>query len=195
MIEVTPLTGPYIRDALPALADLRIRVFREWPYLYDGSPEYEEKYLNKFSQAKDALIVIARDSTHIVGASTASPLVGHADEFAEPFRQRGYEPNDVFYFGESVLLPEYRGQGIGHAFFDHREKHARQMEKFKTAAFCAVTRSDSDPRKPANYFPLDTFWSRRGFQKEEKIAASLGWKEVDSAGSVPHTLQFWIKPL
>ena len=41
------------------------------------------------------------------------------------FVARGIEVARLFYFGESVLLPEYRGQGVGHAFFDHREAQAR----------------------------------------------------------------------
>jgi hypothetical protein len=37
----------------------------------------------------------------------------------------GMDVGRVFYFGESMLLPRCRGRGIGHAFFGHREAHAR----------------------------------------------------------------------
>lgn len=195
MIDVRAVTGDELAHALPALAELRIRVFREWPYLYEGSLEYEQSYLRKFSQAEDAVIIIAKDNEQIVGASTASPLLGHADAFAEPFAEKGFAPEKVFYFGESVLLPEYRGHGIGHAFFEGREKHAKTLGKYNTASFCAVIREDDDPRKPAGYHPLDAFWNKRGFHKEDGLYAEFSWKEPDHQEQVPHRMQFWVKKL
>lgn len=195
-MEVTPLTGAELQGALPALADLRIRVFRQWPYLYDGSLAYEEKYLAKFAAAPDALVVVAKNEAgDIIGASTASPLLGHADAFARPFADHGYDPARVFYFGESVLLPDYRGHGIGHRFFDARETHASASGAFDIAAFCAVIRNEDDPRKPAGYTALDPFWIKRGFHKKDGMTTTLGWKEPGTDGETGHTMQFWIKTL
>ncbi len=39
----------------------------------------------------------------------------------------GYDPAEVFYLGESVLLSEYCGRGIGVRFFEQREAHARAL--------------------------------------------------------------------
>ena len=44
-IRVEPLTGPALIRALPALARLRITVFREWPYLYEGTVAHEFQHL------------------------------------------------------------------------------------------------------------------------------------------------------
>ncbi len=114
-IEVKSLTGEEIRTVLPALAKLRIVVFRDWPYLYDGTLEYEEKYLAKLAAASGAVCVIASDGDDIVGASTAAPMIEHADEFAGPFEKAGYDLDKIFYCGESVLLKSHRGHGLGHA--------------------------------------------------------------------------------
>lgn len=194
-VEVFPCTGSALQEVLPALAELRIQVFAQWPYLYHGELAYEKKYLEKFSESEDALIVVARSGERIVGASTASPLLGHADEFAKPFSERGYDPQRVFYFGESVLLPEFRGRGIGHAFFDHREQFARQLGHFDIAAFCGVVRDAQDPRKPLDYQVLDPFWTKRGFHKAEGLVTSLSWKEHAQDQDIEHLMQFWIKPI
>jgi GNAT superfamily N-acetyltransferase len=194
-VDIQPLTGDVLRTVLPALAELRIRVFAEWPYLYNGTLEYEQKYLEKFSQADHALVVVARDGDRVIGASTASPLLGHADEFAIPFKENGYDPQRVFYFGESVLLPEYRGRGIGHAFFEHREQHARHLGRFDIATFCAVVRATDDPRKPVSYNPLDPFWHKRGFHKMDGMITSYSWKEIDTDQEIEHPMQFWVKRL
>lgn len=194
-VTVSALTDNALVAALPALAELRIKVFHEWPYLYDGSLEYEKKYLDKFAHSERALIVAAKDGDKIIGVATASPLLGHADAFARPFADKGFPPEKVFYFGESVLLPEYRGQGIGHAFFDAREKHARGFGDYEFASFCAVVRSPTDPRKPKESRTLDDFWGKRGFSRVPGLVTTFAWKEVGSSTDVENKMQFWVKKL
>ncbi|MFP5511018.1 MAG: GNAT family N-acetyltransferase, partial [Alphaproteobacteria bacterium] len=41
MIRVAALTGAGLEAALDDVARLRIAVFRDWPYLYDGDLAYE----------------------------------------------------------------------------------------------------------------------------------------------------------
>lgn len=194
-LTVEPLTGDAVAAALPALARLRIEVFRAWPYLYDGSLEYEQGYLAKFAAAKDTIIVVARDGEAIVGASTASPMQGHADAFAEAFRKRGIDSASVYYFGESVLLSAYRGRGIGHAFFDHREARALSLGRFAHTAFCGVLRPENHPLRPEDYVPLDAFWRKRGYAKVDGLIADLAWKDIDQSGETVKPMQFWMRAL
>jgi len=167
-VHVESRGGPRLTAGLGELSALRLRVFSDWPYLYDGDADYEADYLHTFAAADGAVIVGAFDGDKMVGAATAAPLAGHSQEFAPLFEARGFDPASVFYCGESVLLPEYRGQGIGHAFFDHRETHGRRLNAagaaFRHVTFCGVVRSDTDPRKPPGYRPLDDFWRKRGYQ-------------------------------
>ena len=194
-IEVVSLTGDEIKPVLPALAKLRIIVFRDWPYLYDGTIAYEETYLAKFAAAKGAVCVIARDGDEVVGASTAAPIIEHADEFAEPFEKAGYDLNKIFYCGESVLLKSHRGQGVYPDFFARREAHARKLGGFTHATFCRVVRPDDHPLKPADYRPLDGIWTKFGYAPVEGIVASYAWKDIDQGQETEHPMQFWMKAL
>jgi GNAT superfamily N-acetyltransferase len=198
-VTIEPLTGPALEAALPALAKLRIEIFRDFPYLYDGSLEYERAYLSDFARSAGSVIVAACDAGEIVGAATAAPLRGHTQEFARLFEERGYDPDRIFYFGESVLLPRYRGQGIGHAFFDRREEHARKARGAKGpnthTTFCAVIRPDDHPLKPAQYRPLDAFWIARGYRKVDGLIGKLSWKDIDQPHETEKPMQFWMKPL
>ncbi|HRY06750.1 MAG TPA: GNAT family N-acetyltransferase [Hyphomicrobiaceae bacterium] len=194
-LEVTSLTGEAITRVLPDLAHLRMSVFRDWPYLYDGTLDYEEKYLATFAAAPGAVCVIARDGDQIVGASTGLPMV-HADtEFKGPFAAAGYDIADVFYCGESVLLPTHRGGGVGHAFFEHREAQARKLGGFRFSTFCRVVRADDHPLKPKDYRPLDTFWTKRGYAPAPGLVAHFDWKDIDQQAETAKTLQFWIREL
>ena len=194
-VRVTPLTGTALTAALPDLARLRIAVFRDWPYLYDGTLAYEQGYIARFATATDAVIVAALDGDRIVGAATASPMLGHADAFAEPFRSHGFDVACIFYCGESVLLPEYRGRGLGHAFFEHREAHARNLGRFTHATFCGVVRPPDHPRRPPGHVALDAFWAKRGYAKIEGLVGAFEWPDIGETVKTSKPMQFWMKAL
>ena len=90
-VRVAALTGHDIATVIPAAAALRIAVFRHWPYLYDGTMEYEEAYLSKFATAKGAVIVAAYDGDAVIGCATAAPMQEVEDEFSAPFREKGWD--------------------------------------------------------------------------------------------------------
>jgi GNAT superfamily N-acetyltransferase len=191
---IAALTGPEIERALPDLARLRIEVFRDYPYLYEGSLAYEEGYLAALAAAKDSIVVAAEEGGRIVGGATGSALEGQHAEFVKPFAQQRIDPASVFYCGESVLDQAFRGRGIGHDFFDRREAHAKERG-YKYSAFCAVVRPADHPLKPATYSPLDTFWEKRGYRKGEGMIAMFRWKDVDQGQETEHPMQFWLREL
>lgn len=191
-VTVRPLTGAEIGAALDDLARLRITVFAAYPYLYDGDAAYEAEYLAEYAAAEDAVLVAAFDGARIVGAATAAPMIHQKAEFREPFAARGLDVDRLFYFGESVLLPEYRGQGVGHAFFDHREAQARACGA-NAACFAAVIRPEDHPAKPAGYVPHDAFWTRRGYAVVPGLVTELGWKEHGEEGESLKAMQYWLK--
>ncbi len=194
-LDVASLTGNAIKAVLPDLARLRMTVFRDWPYLYDGSLDYEEQYLATFAAAPGAVCVVARDGNAIVGASTGLPMIHADEEFKDPFAAAGHDIREVFYCGESVLLPTHRGGGIGHAFFDHREAQARRLGGFKYSTFCRVVRPDYHPLKPKDYRPLDMFWKKRGYEPVPGLVAHFDWKDIGEPGETTKTLQFWMREL
>jgi GNAT superfamily N-acetyltransferase len=187
-------TGSAIQPFIPDAARLRIAVFREWPYLYEGDDAYERDYLLTYSQNPQSLFVVAKAGPEVVGISTGIPLEAETDEVKAPFVAAGIEPGSVFYFGESVLLPAWRGCGIGVDFFKERERYARSLPGIRLAAFCAVDRPVDHPARPADYLPLDGFWTRRGFTKTT-LRTEFSWKETGEAEASPKPLTFWIKPL
>jgi GNAT superfamily N-acetyltransferase len=193
-IDIRDLTGAALTAALDSLAALRIAVFRAFPYLYDGDPAYERDYLDAYAKSDGALVVGAFDGERLVGAATAAPMADHAEEFSAPFTERGLDLTDIYYFGESVLLPEYRGRGIGHAFFDRREAKARELG-FARACFCAVLRAEDHPARSAGYSPLDPFWRARGYAPVDGLVAQFGWKDVGDPTESQHPMQFWVKGL
>ncbi|MBP8238357.1 MAG: GNAT family N-acetyltransferase [Saprospiraceae bacterium] len=182
--------APYIDD----VARLRIEVFHDFPYLYDGDMAYERSYLKTFSQAKDSVLVLALHDGEVVGASTGLPLTEEPPEIQAPFIEKGYDVERVFYFSESVLQNMYRGRGIGLSFFQQREQWARDLGRFDTLTFCAVVRPEDHPLRPSVYVPLDDFWQHRGFHSTDMLCR-MEWKDRDESVASEKRLRFWVKSL
>ena len=194
-LRVENLTGAAVGTAIPELARLRVAVFRDWPYLYDGTINYETAYLRRFAASKDSIVVAAFDGDAIVGVATGAPLSDHAEAFASAFIGHGLDIDSIFYCGESVLLSDYRGHGLGHAFFDGREAHARALGRFTHITFCGVVRPDDHTLKPRDYRPLDAFWMKRGYARAEGLTTKFAWKDVDQPAETEKLMQFWMKAL
>ncbi len=194
-LEITELIGPHIERAIPDLAALRIRVFRDWPYLYDGSLDYEMNYLKTYTACPESLVVTVKDGARVVGASSALPLSAETVEFKRPFLERNLDVNRVFYLAESVLLPSYRGRGLGVRFFQAREAHARRLGGFNLAAFCAVERPQDHPARPASAAPLDAFWHRRGYVRQSELRAAFAWRDLGESQETEKPMIFWLKDL
>jgi GNAT superfamily N-acetyltransferase len=193
-LTIERVRGAGIEPYLAALAALRITVFRAYPYLYEGTLAYEEHYLRSYARDPLSVVVLARRGSDLVGASTAMPLIAHAEGLAPVLARAGYAPESLYYFGESVLEAKERGQGIGHRFFDEREAAAREHGYVRTC-FCAVERPDGHPARPAEYVPHDAFWQKRGYVRKPEIAATFAWRDVGERDESDKKMVFWLKEL
>ena len=194
-VLVRSVAGAALAPWLDAVARLRVAVFRDWPYLYAGDFGYERDYLQAYARSAGSVVVLALAGDEVVGASTGLPLADDAPAFQRPFREAGRGVEDVFYFGESVLLPAWRGRGLGHAFFDRREAHARSLGGFGWTAFCAVDRATDDPRRPPAHRGNEAFWAGRGYVRQPGMTVRLAWQEIGESAPSEKALTFWQRPL
>jgi GNAT superfamily N-acetyltransferase len=185
--------GPAVAPLFDALAALRIAVFRDFPYLYEGTMAYEKEYLQTYARSERALLFAVYHEGRMVGATTCIPLADETPEVQKPFIDAGYSLSDVFYFGESILLPEYRGLGLGHRFFDEREAHAASFGTYKHTCFCAVVRPGDHPSRPASYRPLDAFWIARGYRKMPELQSEFSWPDIGTTISTPKPMVYWMR--
>lgn len=195
-LSVEVLSGPDLKAAIPELSRLRVAVFREFPYLYVGDANYEARYLQSYLDTPDSLVVLVWDGVWaggtVVGASSALPLQAEQAELRAPWEVAGHDVNRVWYLAESVLLPAYRGRGLGVRFFEERERRGRELG-YDIASFCAVERAADHPARPADYVPLDQFWKHRGYTKRPELVAQLPWQDLDKASESLKRMVFWTK--
>jgi len=194
MVETRILSGAALDAALDDVARLRIAVFRDWPYLYEGDLDYERRYLEVYRQSEDAILVGAFDGARLVGAATGTPLADHAEDFQAAAPRLAAPLERTFYCAESVLMAAYRGQGVGHAFFDAREAHARTLGATH-AIFASVIRPAHHPARPGGYRPLDAFWRKRGYIPLDGVTVSYAWRDLGDAEETRKDLQVWQRAL
>lgn len=193
-LTVRALYGAELEQSLDDVAALRIAVFRDWPYLYDGNPDYERQYLATYRDNPGALLVGAFDEGRLIGASTSTLMEDHAEAFSALFQPLGIAMTDILYGAESVLLPRFRGIGLGHRFIDLREAHAVAMGR-SYVAFCSVKRPDDHPAKPVDARTNDAFWLGRGYAPLPGVLAEFSWKDVGDLAETAKQLQFWMRAL
>jgi GNAT superfamily N-acetyltransferase len=91
-------------------------------------------------------------------------------------------------------LPPYRGRGLGHAFFDHREAQARRHGAMATT-FCGVVRPADHPARPADHVPLDRFWQKRGYAMVPGLIAHFSWQDIGDDHETEKPMQYWMRHL
>ncbi len=194
-IEYLVVKGAETHPFIEAVAEIRIQVFQEWPYLYYGSFKGEKEYLSIYERSSDTTWLLARVDGNLIGVVTGIPLAACPDEIQHPFTENQKPLEGLYYLGEIVVLPFYRGKGIGLELYQHFEKEVRTINEITSIVHCSVVRDPNDIRKPLNYRSVDQFWKQQGYEILDEITAEFSYKEVDSEKKTPHTMVFQEKKL
>jgi GNAT superfamily N-acetyltransferase len=190
----TTFTGAAIGSVLADFQRLHVAVFHDWPYLYDGSVD-ETPYIAPYVNIPRAALFLCRVGDQPIGLATCLPLDQESANVQAPFLAAGLDPRRFFYFGEGVLLREWRGQGLGKRLFELRESHARAVSTADYAVFCSVRRPLDHPLRPADAQTNDRFWRARDYQPMQGISCTMTWKDRGEPTESKHTLDFWIRSL
>lgn len=187
--------GKAILSVLDDLAALRIRIFRAFPYLYEGTIDYELTYLQTYTDCPQSFLFCVYDGNKMIGATTCIPLVYETKEVQLPFIKSGMDIANIMYYGESMLDVKYRGKGIGKLFFEERENYSKTLNSINTVCFCAVERPDNHPMKPDYYTPHDIFWTKMGFSKNPDIFSCFEWQDLHEDSPTSKKMVYWFKKI
>lgn len=193
-IAVQLLTGSGIADLLDDLATLRLDVFREYPYLYQGRRGDELDYLKTYGEAPDACVIAAYDGKTVVGAATGIPLIHEDARMREACAGSPFPLNQLYYVGELLFYPEYRNRRLGRMLLARLERHVRSLGSYRSLTCATVERPDDHPLRPPDHIPITRFLARTGFFQLPGIRTHFIWRETDGIKR-DHPMQFWIREL
>jgi len=188
------LTGTDIAGALDDLATLRLDIFPEYPYLYQGLRENEFKYLGTYAEAPDACVILAHEEDAVIGAVTGMPLIHEDAQMLDAFAGTAFQLNETYYVGELLFRPAYRNCGLGQKLLAQLESHIRSVGRYFKLTCATVERPDDHPLRPRDYIPITTFLARTGYVRLPGVTTHFTWCETDGIKR-DHTMQFWSKEL
>lgn len=198
-IKYKTFVGKGTAELINLLTKLRIRCFREYPHLYDGSHdnEYEKEVAEELSRNKHTTIVTAHHDNLLIGFGTAFPLVSATqilDGVDPMFLRSGYRPSDFYYFSEGAVAPEFRSYAIAFNCYKRIESQAIRWG-YAHACLATILRDDNDPRKPPDYRNPYCLWQRFGFI-HTNIQFDYWWPTLMKDGStcyLPNKHSIWLK--
>lgn len=186
---------PYVKE----VAAMRIEGFRDFPYLYEGTSAYEEKYLEGYAKEPRAMLIRVLDGDRLAAVATATPLASSADivlEAPERFKALGHDPASFYYYAEILVKKAYRGRGIAEMVYRERERRAREWG-YRNLCLAVVVRPDNHPLRPKEYKSPERIWVRDGFTKTP-IEITYEWPTIQADGTVEereNPMVFWMKRL
>ncbi len=142
------LTGAVIAEKLDDLATLRLDIFLEYPYLYQGRREDELAYLYTYAEKPEACVILAYDGPAVIGAATGMPLIHEDTQLLEAFADTAYSLNEIYYVGELLFRPAYRNSGLGQKLLAQMESHVLSLGRYHKLT-CATVERPASPLAPA----------------------------------------------
>lgn len=197
--EIKIYVGSNARQYIDLVSQLRITAFKEYPYLYEGNLDYEREYMGGYTADMQAMITIATLDGKIVGVATGIPLVSNSDivkDAKATFETHHLNPQDYYYYGEVIVMPEYKGNGLAKKLFDAQDEKIKEWG-YKHTCILTVMRDENHPQKPIGYKLTDSVWAKMGFFKMA-LKANYHWPTIKPDQSVvecEHEMQFWQKNL
>jgi GNAT superfamily N-acetyltransferase len=188
------LAGTAIADARDEVATLRLEIFREYPYLYQGRREDELTYLCTYFEAPDACVILAYDGDAVIGAVAGIPLIHEDAQMLDAFAETAFSPDEAYYVGELLFRPAYRNGGLGQKLLARLESHLRSLGRYSTLTCATLERPDDHPLRPRDYIPITRFLAHTGFDRLSGVTTSFTWREIDGVKR-DHLMQFWSKPI
>lgn len=190
------LYGPEIKDEINFIAQQRIDIFKEYPYLYEGNFETEIAYLMWFVEQRDSCAAIAYKDNNPVGFITGISFVAFENHFKgskDIFIKASLDPSAYYYFCEVIVKPEHRRNSIAKRLFALLEAHAKSQGY---RAGCFVNESHEDhPLKPADYKDLTSLFHALGYTKTN-LSIMFKWQTLAQNGKIEeleHILTYWLK--
>ena len=199
MVTVKLLKGKEARQYFNDLASFRLEYFREYPYLYEGSLEYEKKYLESYFNNENSILLVALDNNKIIALSTAIPLLSEyniLEGVKETFSNMCLKLEDFYYFGEIIVLPEYRKKGIASLLYNKQEEYAKTLG-YRGVCLLVVLREQDHVLKPIDYEDSDQIWIHLGYRKTSAYSY-FEWPTIQPCGgsqNMSNKMVWWTKML
>ncbi len=196
-LSIKVFKGDEISPYVKGITDIAIEVYKEYPYLYDGTEEEYLPFIDYYSHSSFGIASLLFDGDRPVGVAIGMPLNEMRDRFKDPLLAARPDENleKIYYLGEFLLINEYRGKGYGKKLYKQLENLVKENGEYSKLCFCKIVEWDYHPLMPNGYLPMDGFWIKQGFEICDDITVSVYWDDVGTNENSIHHLVYWMKNL
>lgn len=180
--------APYVKEIVQFVN----KIYRNYPYFYNGDDTGYEAYLESFPNLGTVIVCLAFEGTEVVGIAVGLPMPKR-HVYQETLLEHGYELNELFYLGEFGLKPELQGKDIELSMYQQIENVANRSGRFKK--ICLWEIEDTLGQKAPSYFPNDDFWKQIGFIRHPELNFQISWTNVGDTKESTHKAVYWMKNL
>lgn len=193
-LEINTYVGKEILPHADELFEWRIRIYCEYPWLWVGNIDTERSSdeTKAFLSSNDSILIKIKHQGKLIGLSAGNSVRRECERYQKIFSER-FNPEECFYYRESMLLPEYRNKGLYKIFFQEREKWARKHNFVKQLMFISIEREENHPKKPIDYRSPIGLWKSQGFTKQSEMFLEADWVEVGETEKKKNKIAFWVK--
>ena len=194
-ITIKILRGQEMAPYLEIAAQWRIQEFKGFPYLYEGSLEYEAMYMHECEKNPEAILIVGERNHEILGFTTGIPI-GTMSDHLQSLRDKLPNAHEYYYLAECIFSPTVRGRGFAQKGIKLFEGVVKELG-YKKICFLTVIRDENHPLRPKRYFDKDPIWKRWNYQKTDLIL-EFPWPTIQADGSVIdflNPMRFWEKDI
>jgi GNAT superfamily N-acetyltransferase len=194
-MEIKCFLGAQMLPCMDDIYNLSIKAFRDSVYSYAGNLEYEKTYRKPYTMDPRGSLVIAQLHHKIVGALMGIPLKSDFDitrEIAKEFVKNKIDIEDIYYYGDIMVLPSCRHHGIASAL---QKFHDSLILKWGFKKSCLLTIVSKE--KNQDYDGLNKMLHHFGYIKTN-MSVYYEWPSLCRNGQTKtkeHKLVIWINEL
>lgn len=194
--HIVHLIGPEAKKYVTDIANIRIQVFKEFPYLYAGTLEYEQEYSDYFSKDERAILIAAMQDERIIGFITGMPLSLEnplTKDVAQKLLAKGLtDISHYYYLGEAIVLAEYRKPLLIYNLFKKFKEETKNFT-YQKIGILTVIRDKNHPLRPAGYRSIESILKYFKFHPTD-IIIDFEWPTFQASGEIENAanpMLFW----
>jgi GNAT superfamily N-acetyltransferase len=191
-IELEILHGHEIAPYVKEVVQFVNKIYRNYPYFYNGDDAGYEAYLESFPNIGDVIVCLAFEGAEVIGIAVGLPM-SKRHVYQEILLEHDYDIKEIFYLGEFGLKPEYQEKGIASTMYQNIEKFANKSGQFNKICFWEI--ENTSGKNNSSYFPSDDFWKQFGFIQQPELNFQILWTNIGNTKESAHKAVYWMKNL
>ncbi|MES2607121.1 MAG: hypothetical protein V4544_00060 [Pseudomonadota bacterium] len=192
--HVELLAGSAIEPYIEKMTEFRLKYFRVYPYLCEGTREEEMTSVRRYIDSASGHILVLKDENDNFGGFLTGISIlesSYSSEFSAVLPC----PEKAFYIGELIFAESFRGRdGIQKCL-----EYFHLIKEMGYESVCCITvqRAEDHPLKPDKYRDVSVLCKVLGFKKIEQTI-TISWPVIQSDGiALPmgNIMNIWVRDL